>query len=124
MNYIILILCLVILTGCNPAIPDESVLPVGDIFKIEIEPKEITIKIGESYKFTIHAYTVLCEEVYINGDLVNWTKCCGVGELNPIVGLSTIYTAPDIAGNRNISAHYKSLSTGTTVNVTDKYERR
>lgn len=64
------IFILAFLVGCSPVIPEPPVepeLPIGDIFKIEIEPKEVIIGIGESYEFTVHAYTILCEEVYIDG---------------------------------------------------------
>jgi hypothetical protein len=90
-----------------------------DLYFIKIIPQNITISVGDSFTFTVHAYDFGGKnEVPIGGSKVTWTKCCGVGELSPTTGLSTTYTPPPIVSERNITAHYENLATGAIILVT------
>jgi hypothetical protein len=89
----------------------------GELFSIKIFPDEVTISIGESYLFTLHGYDLKLNEVPLVSAKVTWTKCCGVGDLSPTIGLSTTYTAPSSPGERDISAHYENLNTAANVIV-------
>jgi len=85
---------------------------------IKITPRNVTVSTGENYLFTLHGYDLGGKnEVPLEGSKVTWTKCCGVGKLNPTTGLSTIYTAPLVLGKRDISAHYNNLGVGATILV-------
>jgi len=85
---------------------------------LKITPRNITVSVGEEILFTLHGYDLGGKnEVPLEGSKITWTKRCGVGELNPIVGLSTTYTAPLVLGERDISSHYNNLGTGTTILV-------
>jgi hypothetical protein len=89
-----------------------------ELFSIEIEPNEIEIKTGESQTFIVKGYDLFSKnEIPLDGNKIEWSKSCGVGKLNPIIGLQTTYTAPDITGPRNISAHYGSLGTGAKIYI-------
>lgn len=92
---------------------------MGELFSIKISPQEVTISVGSSYLFTVHGYDLKLNEVPLENSKVTWTKCCGVGNLSPTTGLSTTYTAPSTAGERDISAQYNNLKTGAVVNVVD-----
>jgi len=89
----------------------------GELFSIKIIPDKVTISVLGSYLFTLHGYDLAFNEVPLVSANVAWTKSCGVGDLSPTTGLSTTYTAPSIAGNRDISAHYNNLSTGAVVMI-------
>jgi hypothetical protein len=85
---------------------------------IKIIPRNVTLSIGENYFFTLHGYDLGGKnEVPLEGSKVTWTKCCGVGKLNPTTGLSTTYTAPLSLGKRDISAHYNNLGAGAVILV-------
>lgn len=91
---------------------------MGELYSIKISPQEVTIPIGGSYIFTLHGYDYGSKnEIPLESSMVTWTKGCGVGSLSPTTGLSTTYTAPSIAGERNITAQYNNLKTGATVIV-------
>ena len=90
---------------------------MGELFSIKISPKEATIPVKGNYLFTLHGYDIELNEVSLDGLKITWTKSCDVGELFPITGLSTTYTAPSIPGKRNITAHYNKLGTGALIKV-------
>jgi len=93
---------------------------IQDLFSIKIEPSTTEVVKGGKASFLMKGYDILLNEVPLNPALSSWTKGCGVGELNPIVGLSTTYTAPDIAGVRDIAAHYGSLRVGAKIYILEK----
>jgi len=91
---------------------------MGELYSIKIFPQEVTIPLGSSCIFTLHGYDYGSKnEVPLDNAKVTWTKSCGVGSLSPTTGLSTTYTAPSTAGERNIIAQYNNLKTGATVIV-------
>jgi len=90
---------------------------MGELYSIKIFPQEVTIPTGGSYFFTLHGYDLKLNEVPLDSSKTTWTKCCGVGNLSPVKGLSTTYTAPSISGEWNISAQYNSLQTGAVIIV-------
>jgi len=91
---------------------------MGELYSIKIFPQEVTIPLGSSCIFTLHGYDYGSKnEVPLDNAKVTWTKPCGVGSLSPTTGLSTTYTAPSTAGERNITAQYNNLKTGATVIV-------
>lgn len=90
---------------------------MGELFSIKISPQEVTISVGSSYIFTLHGYDLKLNEVPLESLKVTWTKCCGVGNLSPTTGLSTIYTASSVPGKRDITAQYNNLKTGATIIV-------
>jgi len=59
-------------------------------------------------------------EVPLDGSLVIWEKSCGVGYLSNTTGLSTSYTAPTVAGERDITASYGPLRAGAKIIVIKK----
>jgi len=90
-----------------------------ELFSIKIYPQKVTIPVGGSYLFTLHGYDLKLNEVPLEGSKVTWTKCCGgVGNLSPATGLSSTYTAPSTAGERNITGYYNNLQTGAVITVT------
>jgi len=90
-----------------------------ELFSIKIYPQTMTIPVGGSYLFTLHGYDLKLNEVPLEDLKVIWTKCCGgVGALSPATGLSTTYTAPSTAGERNITGYYNNLQTGAVIMVT------
>jgi len=89
-----------------------------ELFSISIEPNEIEIKQGGSHTFVVKGYNLFSKnEVPLDGKKIEWSKPCGTGDLNPTIGLRTTYTASEIIGPRNITAHYGSLGTGAKVYV-------
>ncbi|HZK41124.1 MAG TPA: hypothetical protein VFC91_06205 [Atribacterota bacterium] len=88
---------------------------MGELYSIKIFPPEVTMPVGGNYKFNLHGYDLKLNEVPLDNSKVTWTKQCGVGNLSPTTGLSTTYTAPTIAGERNITAYYNNLQTGAVV---------
>ena len=90
---------------------------MGELFSIKISPQEVTISVGGSCLFTLHGYDLKLNEVPLESPKVIWTKCCGVGELSPTIGLSTTYTTPSVSGKRNITAQYNNLKTGAVIIV-------
>lgn len=91
---------------------------MGELYSIKIFPQEVTISVEGNYKFTLRGYDLKLNEVSLDSSKATWTKCCGVGELNPTIGLSTTYTAPNTSGKWNISAQYNNLQTGAVIIVT------
>ena len=88
------------------------------LFSLEIEPERVKVGKGESHEFVVKGYDHFGKnEVPLDGQQVEWKKTCGVGKLNPTTGFKTVYTAPDIPGTRDISAHYGKLGTGAWVEV-------
>jgi len=88
------------------------------LFSLKIQPERIKLGLGESHEFIVKGYDLFGKnEVPLNGQQIEWKKTCGVGKLTPTIGLKTVYTAPDIPGTRDISAHYGSLGTGAWVEV-------
>jgi hypothetical protein len=100
-------------------IPFDSIqYEMQDLHFIKIIPRNVTIPIGENYFFTLHGYDLGGRnEVPLEGLKVTWTKCCGVGKLNPTTGLSTTYAAPLSLGKRDITAHYNNLAAGAVILV-------
>jgi len=91
---------------------------MGELYSIKIFPPEVTIPTGGSYFFTLHGYDLKLNEVPLEDSKAIWTKCCGVGDLSPVTGLSTTYTAPSTSGKWNITAQYNNLQTGAVIIVT------
>ena len=100
-------------------IPFDSIqYEMQDLHFLKIIPRNVTVSIGKNYFFTLHGYDLGGKnEVPLEGSKVTWTKCCGVGKLNPTTGLSTTYTAPLSLGKRDISAHYNNLGAGAVILV-------
>jgi hypothetical protein len=97
---------------------DSIQYEMQDLHFIKIVPRNVTVSAGEDTVFTLHAYDLGGRnEVPVEGSKIIWTKCCGVGKLNPTIGLSTTYTAPLTLGKRDISAHYNNLGTGAVISV-------
>jgi hypothetical protein len=92
---------------------DSIQYEMQDLHFLKIIPRNVTVSVGEDTLFTLHAYDLGgINEVPVEGSKITWTKCCGVGKLNPTTGLSTTYTAPLSLGERDISAHYNNLGAG------------
>lgn len=88
------------------------------LFSLKIHPDKIKLGLGESHEFIVKGYDLFGKnEVPLEGQQVEWKKTCGVGKLSPTIGLKTVYTAPEIPGTRDISAHYGNLGTGAWVEV-------
>lgn len=84
---------------------------------IKIFPSEITMTVGGSYIFEVKGYDIDSNEVPLDGSKVNWVKCCGVGNLSNTSGLTTNYTAPTVAGERDMVVEYGPLRAGTKIMV-------
>lgn len=91
---------------------------MGELYSIKIFPQEVTIPTGGSHLFTLHGYDLKLNEVPLDSSKAIWTKSCGVGNLSPVTGLSTTYTAPSTSGKWNITAQYNNLQTGAVIIVT------
>ena len=87
---------------------------------IKIIPSEVTITIGSQYTFEVKGYDIDSNEVPLDGSLVIWKKCCGVGSLSNASGLITTYTAPTVTGARDITASYGALIAGANIMVINK----
>ena len=90
-----------------------------DLNSIKIFPSEITMIVGGSYTFEVHGYDIDSNKIPLDGSKVNWVKCCGVGSLSNTSGLTTTYTAPIVAGERDIVVEYGPLRAGTKIVVVD-----
>jgi len=88
-----------------------------DLNSIKIFPSEITMSVGSSYTFEVKGYDIDSNEVPLDGLKVNWVKCCGVGSLSNTSGFTTTYTAPTVAGERDIVVEYGPLRAGTKIMV-------
>jgi len=91
-----------------------------DLNSIEIFPSEITMTIGSSYIFKVHGYDIDLNEVPLDGSKVNRIKCCGVGNLSNTSGLTTTYTAPTVAGERDVVVEYGPLRAGAKIIVVNE----
>ena len=91
-----------------------------DINSIEIFPSEITMTLGNSYIFEVKGYDIDSNEVPLDGSQIIWEKCCGVGSLSNTTGLSTTYTTPRVAGERDITASYGPLRAGVKIMVVNE----
>ena len=91
-----------------------------DINSIEIFPSEITMTVGSSYIFEVKGYDIDSNEVPLDGSKVNWVKCCGVGSLSNTSGLTTTYTAPTVAGERDVVVEYGPLRAGAKIMVVNE----
>ncbi len=74
--------------------------------------------IGSQYTFESKGYDIDANEVPLNGSDILWEKCCGVGSLSNTTGLTTIYTAPSVSGERDITATLGPLRIKSTIMVT------
>jgi len=91
-----------------------------DLNSIKIIPSEITIKIGSQYTFEVKGYDIDSNEVPLDDLKVNWVKCCGVGILSNTSGLTTTYTAPTVAGERDIVVECGPLRAGAKIMVVNE----
>jgi len=91
-----------------------------DLNSIKIIPSEVTMTIGSQYTFEVKGYDIDANEVPLDGSLVIWEKCCGVGSLSSASGLITTYTAPTVAGERDVTASYGPLRAGAKIVVVNK----
>lgn len=91
-----------------------------DLNSIKIIPSEVTMTIASQYTFEVKDYDIDSNEVPLDGSLIIWEKCCGVGSLSSASGLTTTYTAPTVAGERDIIASYGALRAGAKIVVVNK----
>lgn len=91
-----------------------------DLNSIKIFPSEITMTIGSQYTFEVKGYDIDSNEVPLDGSKVNWVKCCGVGSLSNTSGLTTTYTAPTVAGERDIVVECGPLRAGAKIMVVNE----
>jgi len=139
LSVLLLILAMLFLTGCflEPGVPEPEPepnpgLPTGIVHSIVIEPSNPTVVVGESVVLMVHAYNYPeIEEIYIDGDKITWSDSCGEDVLDPLTGLSTVYTANSEYDVSNIKACYEwpevegcpfpqYLRTGTTIYVVEE----
>ena len=91
-----------------------------EVNSIKIFPSEITMTAGSSYIFEVKGYDIDSNEVPLDGSQIIWEKCCGVGSLSNTTGLSTTYTTPRVAGERDITANYGPLRAGVKIMVVNE----
>jgi hypothetical protein len=91
-----------------------------DLNSIEIFPSEVTMIVGGTYTFEVKGYDIDSNEVPLDGSKVNWVKCCGVGSLSNTSGLTTTYTAPTVAGERDVVVEYGPLRVGAKIMVVNE----
>jgi len=91
-----------------------------DLNSIEIFPFEVTMTIGSQYTFEVKGYDIDLNEVPLDGSKVNWVKCCEVGSLSNTSGLATTYTAPTVAGERDVVVEYGPLRAGAKIMVVNE----
>ena len=84
---------------------------------IKIIPPEVTMSIGSQYTFEVKGYDIDSNEIPLDGLLIIWEKCCGVGSLSNTSGLTTTYTAPTVSGERDITATSGPLRVKATIMV-------
>lgn len=87
---------------------------------IKIIPSEVTMTTGSQYTFEVKGYDIDANEVPLDGSLVIWEKCCGVGSLSNTSGLTTTYTAPNVSGERDVIANCGPLRVGAKIMVINK----
>lgn len=91
-----------------------------DLNSIKIFPSKITMAVESSYVFEVKGYDIDSNEVPLDGSQIIWEKCCGVGSLSNTTGLSTTYTAPTVAGERDVTATRGPLRVGAKIMVINK----
>ena len=91
-----------------------------DLNSIKIIPSEITMTTGSQYTFEVKGYDIDSNEVPLDSSKVNWVKCCGVGSLSNTSGFTTTYTAPTVAGERDIVVEYGPLRAGAIIMVVNE----
>ena len=91
-----------------------------DLNSIKIIPSEITMTVGSSYTFEVKGYDIDLNEIPLDGSQIIWEKSCGVGSWSDTSGLTTIYTAPTVTGERDVMANCGPLRTGAKIEVINK----
>jgi hypothetical protein len=91
-----------------------------DLNSIKIFPSEITITVSDSYTFEVKGYDIDLNEISLDGSQIIWEKSCGVGSLSDTSGLTTTYTAPAVAGERDIMIQCGPLRAGAKIIVINK----
>jgi len=91
-----------------------------EVNSIKIFPSGITMTVGSSYIFEVKGYDIDSNEVPLDGSQIIWEKCCGVGSLSNTTDLNTTYTAPRVAGERDITASYGPLRAGVKIMVVNE----
>jgi len=91
-----------------------------DLDSIKIIPPEVTMTIGSQYTFEVKGYDIDSSEVPLDGSQIIWVKCCGVGSLSNTSGLTTTYIAPNVSGERYITAACGPLIAGAKTIVVNK----
>lgn len=91
-----------------------------DLNSIKIFPSEITITISGSYTFEVKGYDIDFNEIPLDGLQIIWEKSCGVGSLSNTSGFTTTYTAPAVAGERDIMIQCGPLRAGAKIIVINK----
>ena len=94
-----------------------------DLKSIKIFPSEVTMTVGSQYTFEVKGYDIDSNEIPLDGSQIIWEKSCGVGNLSDTSGLNTTYTAPTVAGDRDIIASCGPLRTGVKIVVVNKSKR-
>ena len=100
MKYILIILCL-LLVSCIPApIPPDPSAPVTSI---RIEPDRADVELGESIELA-------CLDQLDRLVVAIWSKRCGAGTLSIEIGETCVYTVPKrITGTQQIYADFEGL---------------
>lgn len=88
-----------------------------DLNSIKIIPSEITMATSSQYTFEVKGYDIDSNEVPLDGSQIIWEKSCGVGSLSDTSGLTTIYTAPTVTGERDVMANCGPLRAGAKIVV-------
>jgi len=91
-----------------------------DLNSIKIFPSEVTMTIASQYTFEVKGYDIDSNEIPLDGSEIIWEKCCGVGSLSNTSGLTTTYTAPTVAGERDIIVNCGPLRVGAKIVVVNK----
>jgi len=103
----------------NPAF-DTINYEFKDVKSIKIIPSETTMTIGSNYMFEVKGYDIDSNEIPLDGSQVIWEKSCGVGSFSNTSGITTTYTAPTTAGERDIMASCGPFRTGAKIVVVNK----
>lgn len=91
-----------------------------DLNSIKIFPSEITMTVSGNYTFEVKDYDIDSNEVPLDSSQIIWEKSCGVGSLSDTSGLITTYTAPTVAGEKDIMVEYGPLRAGAKILVINK----
>jgi len=62
--------------------------------------------VGGNYTFEVKGHDIDSNEVPLDSSQIIWEKSCGVSSLSNTSGLTTTYTAPTVAGERDIMVEY------------------